>query len=263
MNVYHFTGGPCAEVVAIGAAATQGVTELETIVAVGDRGRGVDPAVRPVPAGAARLLPAIRVIVGPMDALRVVQVADCCRRRTSGPTSSRGAPCRRTGMRRCRRARLTARPGDVSRPAAASSIDRGTGTLSNRTMPSGTIQLITCTTSRPARTAGSLAIELAGLLRGDGEHDEPAQPLVVGVEERPGGEDEPLLHQPRLVGQVGVLQPVGRVQRQLGRVRRPEQEHDGVLVESHAHTLGRPGPPSARIRRRPPCSAPLGSTTAS
>ena len=53
VNVYHFTGGPCAEVVAIGAAATQGVTELETIVAVGDRGARRHPAVRPLPAGAA------------------------------------------------------------------------------------------------------------------------------------------------------------------------------------------------------------------
>jgi len=76
VNVYHFTGGPCAEVVAVGAAATQGVTELETIVAVGDRGRGVIP-----PCGRCRQVlrdyfPTIRVIVGPMDALRVVPVAE-------------------------------------------------------------------------------------------------------------------------------------------------------------------------------------------
>ncbi|MGN9767019.1 cytidine deaminase [Micromonospora sp. SD12] len=76
VNVYHFTGGPCAEVVAVGAAATQGVTELETIVAVGDRGRGVIP-----PCGRCRQVlrdyfPTVRVIVGPMDALRVVHVAE-------------------------------------------------------------------------------------------------------------------------------------------------------------------------------------------
>jgi cytidine deaminase len=76
VNVYHFTGGPCAEVVAVGAAATQGVTELETIVAVGDRGRGVIP-----PCGRCRQVlrdyfPTIRVIVGPTDALRVVPVAE-------------------------------------------------------------------------------------------------------------------------------------------------------------------------------------------
>ncbi|MFI6266743.1 cytidine deaminase family protein [Micromonospora sp. NPDC051006] len=76
VNVYHFTGGPCAELVAVGAAATQGVGELETIVAVGDRGRGVIP-----PCGRCRQVlrdyyPSIRVIVGPMDALRVVPVGD-------------------------------------------------------------------------------------------------------------------------------------------------------------------------------------------
>ncbi|MCM0677800.1 cytidine deaminase [Micromonospora phytophila] len=76
VNVYHFTGGPCAEVVAIGAAATQGVTELETIVAVGDRGRGVIP-----PCGRCRQVlldyfPGVRVIVGPTDALRVVPVGE-------------------------------------------------------------------------------------------------------------------------------------------------------------------------------------------
>ena len=40
VNLAHFTGGPCAELVALGAAATQGEAELETIVAVGDRGVG-------------------------------------------------------------------------------------------------------------------------------------------------------------------------------------------------------------------------------
>ncbi|OWV02910.1 cytidine deaminase [Micromonospora wenchangensis] len=76
VNLFHFTGGPCAELVAIGAAATQGVGELETIVAVGDRGRGVIP-----PCGRCRQVlldyhPTIQVIVGPLDALRKVPVAD-------------------------------------------------------------------------------------------------------------------------------------------------------------------------------------------
>ncbi|MFI7384689.1 cytidine deaminase family protein [Streptomyces sp. NPDC049813] len=43
VNAYHFTGGPCAELVVIGAAAAQGAYELSTIVAVGDRERGVVP----------------------------------------------------------------------------------------------------------------------------------------------------------------------------------------------------------------------------
>ncbi|MEV0155941.1 cytidine deaminase [Micromonospora sp. NPDC050686] len=76
VNVYHFTGGPCAEVVALGAAATQGAGELETIVAVGNAGRGVL-----APCGRCRQVlsdydPGLRVIVGPMDGLRVVPVAD-------------------------------------------------------------------------------------------------------------------------------------------------------------------------------------------
>ncbi|WP_241825660.1 cytidine deaminase family protein [Micromonospora sp. CB01531] len=76
VNVYHFTGGPCAELVAIGAAATQGAGDLETIVAVGDRNRGVL-----APCGRCRQVladyfPSIKVIVGPPDGLRVVPVTD-------------------------------------------------------------------------------------------------------------------------------------------------------------------------------------------
>jgi len=41
VNVSHFTGGPCAELVAIGAAAAANASQLLTIVAVGDRDRGV------------------------------------------------------------------------------------------------------------------------------------------------------------------------------------------------------------------------------
>ncbi|MFD7578203.1 cytidine deaminase family protein [Kitasatospora sp. NPDC059817] len=43
LNAYHFTGGPCAELVLIGAAAGQGAYDLTTVVAVGDHGRGVVP----------------------------------------------------------------------------------------------------------------------------------------------------------------------------------------------------------------------------
>ncbi|MFG2545418.1 cytidine deaminase [Streptomyces sp. NPDC048594] len=76
VNAYHFTGGPCAELVAIGAAAAQGAHELDTIVAVGDRERGVVP-----PCGRCRQVlldyfPALRVIVGGGDRLRAVPVAE-------------------------------------------------------------------------------------------------------------------------------------------------------------------------------------------
>lgn len=41
VNVYHFTGGPCAELVVLGQAASAGAGPLTTMVAVGDGGRGV------------------------------------------------------------------------------------------------------------------------------------------------------------------------------------------------------------------------------
>lgn len=41
LNVYHFTGGPCAELVLLGNAAELGVERLEVIVAVADRTRGI------------------------------------------------------------------------------------------------------------------------------------------------------------------------------------------------------------------------------
>ncbi|GGT15505.1 cytidine deaminase family protein [Streptomyces chromofuscus] len=76
VNAYHFTGGPCAELVLIGAAAAQGVHELVTIVAVGDRDRGVVP-----PCGRCRQVlldyfPALRVIVGSDDRVRTVRISD-------------------------------------------------------------------------------------------------------------------------------------------------------------------------------------------
>ncbi|MFI2641752.1 cytidine deaminase [Streptomyces sp. NPDC018610] len=76
VNAYHFTGGPCAELVVIGAAAAQGAYDLETIVAVGDRDRGVIP-----PCGRCRqalldYFPDLSVVVGTGDRLRAVPVAD-------------------------------------------------------------------------------------------------------------------------------------------------------------------------------------------
>ncbi|MFE1509498.1 cytidine deaminase [Streptomyces sp. NPDC058726] len=76
VNAYHFTGRPCAELVLIGAAAAQGAYELDTIVAVGDRDRGVVP-----PCGRCRQVlldyfPALEVIVGNGDDLRTVLITD-------------------------------------------------------------------------------------------------------------------------------------------------------------------------------------------
>lgn len=76
VNVYHFTGGPCAELVVIGTAAAQGAYDLDTMVAVGDRGRGVIP-----PCGRCRQVlldyfPALKVIVGSGGTLSAVPVVD-------------------------------------------------------------------------------------------------------------------------------------------------------------------------------------------
>lgn len=76
VNAYHFTGGPCAELVLIGTAAAQGVYELATIVAVGDRDRGVVP-----PCGRCRqalldYFPALEVIVGTGHDLRTAPITD-------------------------------------------------------------------------------------------------------------------------------------------------------------------------------------------
>jgi cytidine deaminase len=74
VNAYHFTGGPCAELVLIGAAAAQGAYELDTIVAVGDRDRGVIP-----PCGRCRQVlldyfPEIEVIVGEDKRVRIAEL---------------------------------------------------------------------------------------------------------------------------------------------------------------------------------------------
>ncbi|MFD7770264.1 cytidine deaminase family protein [Streptomyces sp. NPDC059787] len=76
VNAYHFTGGPCAELVLVGAAAAQGIYELETIVAVGDRDRGVVP-----PCGRCRQVlldyfPGIEIIVGGGEDVRTVPIAE-------------------------------------------------------------------------------------------------------------------------------------------------------------------------------------------
>ncbi|MEU7471298.1 cytidine deaminase [Streptomyces sp. NPDC044984] len=76
VNAYHFTGGPCAELVLVGTAAAQGIYELETIVAVGDRDRGVVP-----PCGRCRQVlldyfPGLKVVVGEGERLRAVAVTD-------------------------------------------------------------------------------------------------------------------------------------------------------------------------------------------
>jgi cytidine deaminase len=76
VNLYHFTGGPCAELVALGNARASGARELTTIVAVGNLGRG------PVgPCGRDRQVlfdyhPGIRVLLPSPDGVRSVEIQD-------------------------------------------------------------------------------------------------------------------------------------------------------------------------------------------
>jgi cytidine deaminase len=76
INLYHFTGGPCAELVALGHARASGARRLTTIVAVGNLGRG------PVgPCGRDRQIlfdyhPDIRVILPAPDGIRSVGIRD-------------------------------------------------------------------------------------------------------------------------------------------------------------------------------------------
>ena len=76
LNLYHFTGGPCAELVALATARAAGARDPRLIVAVGDDGRGVL-----APCGRDRQVladyfPDIRVLVPVDDAVRSVPVVD-------------------------------------------------------------------------------------------------------------------------------------------------------------------------------------------
>lgn len=76
VNLYHFTGGPCAELVALGAARAQGARQMQCIVAVGNHGRGVMG-----PCGRDRQVfadyhPTMRVVVPTPDGPRSVVAID-------------------------------------------------------------------------------------------------------------------------------------------------------------------------------------------
>lgn len=76
VNLFHFTGGPCAELVALGAARAAGATELTHIVAVGNHGRGVKS-----PCGRDRQIladyyPDVRVILPSPEGLVTVRAGE-------------------------------------------------------------------------------------------------------------------------------------------------------------------------------------------
>ena len=76
VNLYHFTGGPCAELVALGAPRAGGATGVTHIVAVGNHGRG------PIgPCGRDRQVlfdyyPGVRVILPTVDGPMSVKIED-------------------------------------------------------------------------------------------------------------------------------------------------------------------------------------------
>lgn len=78
VNVYHFTGGPCAELVVLGVAAAAGLPSLSTIVAIGeDSQEGVIMS----PCGRCRqvlrdLHPDIRVIIRQDGEVKSVTIAE-------------------------------------------------------------------------------------------------------------------------------------------------------------------------------------------
>ncbi len=89
VNLYHFTGGPCAELVALATARTRGATSIAKIVAVGDRGRGVLS-----PCGRDRqvfvdLYPGIRVIVPTPDGPRSIPATSLLPHAYSATTAQR------------------------------------------------------------------------------------------------------------------------------------------------------------------------------
>lgn len=76
LNLYHFTGGPCAELVALAAARAAGARAPRLIVAVGDAGRGVL-----APCGRDRQVladyfPDIHVVVPTGEGIQVVPIGD-------------------------------------------------------------------------------------------------------------------------------------------------------------------------------------------
>lgn len=91
VNLYHFTGGPCAELVALGAARAAGAREIVTIVAVGNGGRGIL-----APCGRDRQVlidyyPGCRVLIPTPDGARSVLATDLLPGSFRGPEAVDGA----------------------------------------------------------------------------------------------------------------------------------------------------------------------------
>ena len=92
VNLYHFTGGPCAELVALGSARAGGATALTRVAAVGHHGRG------PIgPCGRDRQVlmdhyTGIRVVLPTSQGLRSVEIEDLMPLATSWSLESGAFP---------------------------------------------------------------------------------------------------------------------------------------------------------------------------
>lgn len=76
VNFYHFTGGPCTELVALGAARAAGAVDPQTVVAVGNQGRGIKN-----PCGRCRQVmadsyPRLRVIINTPAGARSIAIGE-------------------------------------------------------------------------------------------------------------------------------------------------------------------------------------------
>lgn len=76
LNLYHFTGGPCAELMALAVVRAAGAQAPRMIVAVGDAGRGVLPPCGRDRQVLADYFPDIHVVVPTGEGVRAVQIDD-------------------------------------------------------------------------------------------------------------------------------------------------------------------------------------------
>ena len=119
-------------------------------------------------------------------------------------------------------------------PSAASAIDRGAGTSSKRTLPAGTIQVITSIASRPARTAGSSLLSRRAV---SGSHvmiEMPRRRSSSFVDERPSADEAAAIAQIGSEGEVPILELSRLVVREVRCVGPTHEQHERVPVELHA-----------------------------
>ena len=100
-------------------------------------------------------------------------------------------------------------------------------------MPAGTIQVITSTASRPARTAGSSLLSRRAV-SGSLVHDrDAAQALVVLVDERASADEIAAVAQIGSEGEMPILELGRLLVRELRCIGPTHEQHERVPVELH------------------------------